>query len=156
MRPFGRQVSIFGFLPKEQARDPGDPPHFQRFASQAHRRRQPKDDVYHQAYKLRLHSPQGSPSDQRKDSPKTRSIPRFEKDIGGFPFVLQERLDPTKEFGCFALSWEGKLLAFSFFPSDPSCLVYEVIEISKQKYSSHAYWRRDAENYYYERSSLKI
>jgi len=50
-----------------------------------------------------------------------------------FPFVLQERLDPSKEFGCFALSWEGKLLAFSFFPSDPSCLVYETEEVGYEE-----------------------
>jgi len=42
-----------------------------------------------------------------------------------FPFVLQEMLDPSKEFGCAAIAWDGQLLAFSFFPSDPSCLVYE-------------------------------
>jgi len=42
-----------------------------------------------------------------------------------FPFVLQERLNPEREYGCSALAWDGKLLAFSFFPSDPSCLVYE-------------------------------
>lgn len=43
-------------------------------------------------------------------------------------FVLQEQLNAKTEFGCFCLAWEGKLLAFTFFPSDPSCLVYETAE----------------------------
>lgn len=44
------------------------------------------------------------------------------------PFVLQERLDATDEHGCFAIAWDGQLLAFTLFPSDPSCLVYETAE----------------------------
>jgi len=44
------------------------------------------------------------------------------------PFVLQERLDASDEHGCFAIAWDGKLLAFTLFPSDPSCLVYETTE----------------------------
>lgn len=45
------------------------------------------------------------------------------------PFVLQEKLDASNEHGCFALAWDGKLLAFTLFPSDPSCLVYETAQM---------------------------
>jgi len=45
-------------------------------------------------------------------------------------FVLQELLNADTEYGCFCLAWEGTLLAFTFFPSDPSCLVYETAQKS--------------------------